>query len=301
MVTTSNIPALLLPGNRKIKGMYRDMPKQWTRIYARGQSHMEAERTVHVRYMPLPQLKTEGAAVVSDNNAGQRFTYNHVHVSFGSGYSFSREAIDDNLYKSSFNPANLGLAKTFNQMREVQGAAPLNTGQVLNPSLGGDNLPLFHTSHPVDGYTVANTASTQFGLNESSQAMAANMIRRFRDNAGLFFGSQAKTLVVPVNLRQVAMRLLMTERRPGTADNDINTYNESGDMSGGYVVMDYLTNPYSWFMLSDAGGLICLDRTPFETSMQVEALTNNLIIWGYERYYMGVDDWRLGVGFFPSY
>ena len=299
-ISTSQIPALLLPGVRKIKGDYKEMPVQWTAIYARGVSHMEAEKTVHVRYLPLPQLKTTGAPTTFDNLAGQRFAYNHLHVAFGLGYSFTREALKDNLYKTSFNAANLGLARSFRQMKEIMGAATLNSGNVLTPGLGGDNLPLFSTAHPVDGYVVANTPLNQIGLNENSLLMANNMIRRFRDNAGLLYGSQGKKLVVPVELRHVAKRLLETELRPGTTDNDVWSVKENNDLRDGYVVLDFLTSPYAWFVLSDAGGLICLEREPFETSMQTDFTTDNLLVKAYERYYMGIDDWRCAWGSFAT-
>jgi hypothetical protein len=202
-ITTSQIPALLLPGVRQIKGLYREMDTQWTKIYAKGPSNMEAERTVHVRYLPLPQLKLAGTPTQFDNLAGQRFTWNHLHVVFSLGYAFTEEALDDNLYKSAFDAANLGLARSFRQMKEINAAAPLNTGNVLNATIGGDNLPLFATNHPVDGYQVPNTPAVQVGLNENSLILANNMIRRFRDEAGLLFGSQGKKLVVP-SLRHVA-------------------------------------------------------------------------------------------------
>jgi hypothetical protein len=299
-ISSSQIPALLLPGVRKIKGDYQDMPQQWSMIYAKGVSHMEAEKTVHVRYLPLPQLKTTGAPTQFDQNAGQRFSYNHIHIAFGLGYSFTREALKDNLYKTSFNAANLGLMRSFRQMKEIVGAATLNTGQTLNPTIGGDNLPLFSTQHPVDGYTVANTPATQVGLNENSLTMANNMIRRFRDNAGLLYGSQGKKLVVPVELRHVAKRLMETQLRPGTTNNDTWSVKENDDLRDGYVVMDFLTSPYAWFVLSDAGGLIYLEREPFETSMQTDFTTDNLMVKAYERFYMGYDDWRCAVGFYPT-
>jgi hypothetical protein len=299
-ITTSQIPALLLPGVRKLKGEYPEMPVQWRSIYAVGQSSMEAEKTVHLRFLPLPQLKGTGQPTQFDNGAGQRFTYNHIHVAFGLGYAFTREALKDNLYKTSFSAANLGLARSFKQMKEIMGAAPLNSGNVLNSQIGGDNLALFSTAHPVDGYTVPNTPTVQVGLNEGSLLMASNMIRRFRDNAGLLGGYQARKLVVPVELRHVAKRIVETELRPGTADNDIASIKENNDLRDGYVVLDFLTSPYAWFMLSDAGGLICLEREPFETSMQTDFTTDNLMVKAYERYYMGYDDWRLGVGVFPT-
>lgn len=297
-VTTSQIPSLLVPGARKIKGLYREMETQWRKIYAIGPSNMEAERTIHVRYLGLPQLKLAGTPTQMDNLAGQRFTWNHLHVVFSLGYAFTEEALDDNLYKNAFDAANLGLARSFRQMKEINGAAPLNTGNVLNATIGGDNLPLFSTVHPVDGYTVPNTPATPVGLSENTLALGNNMIRRFRDEAGLLFGCQGKKLVVPVELRHVAKRLMETELRPGTTNNDTWSIKESDDLRDGYVVMDFLTSPYAWFLLSDAGGLICLDRKPFRTEIQTDFSTNNLMVKGTERYYIGWDDWRLG---FASY
>lgn len=299
-VTTSQIPALLLPGVRKLKGQYREMETQWKKIYAIGPSNMEAERTVHVRYLGLPQLKLAGTATQMDNLSGQRFTWQHIHVNFSLGYAFTEEALDDNLYKSAFDAANLGLARSFRQLKEINGAAPLNTGNVLNATSGGDNLPLFSPVHPVDGFLVPNTPITPTGLNEATVAMAANMTRRFRDEAGLLFGCQAKKGVVPVEQRHVAKRIWETELRPGTNNNDVWSIKESDDLRDGYVVLDFLTSPFAWFLLSDAGGLICLDRKPFRTEIQTDFSTNNLMVKGSERYYIGTDDWRLGVGVYST-
>ena len=299
-ITTSQIPALLLPGARKVKGLYREMETQWKKIYEIGPSNMEAEKTIHVRYLPLPLLKQQGTPTQMDQLAGQRFVWNHLHVVFSLGYAFTEEALDDNLYKSAFDAANLGLARSFRQMKEINGAAPLNTGNVVNATVGGDNLALFSTAHPVDGYTVPNTPTTAVGLQENTLMLANNMIRRFRDEAGLLFGCQGKKTVVPVELRHVAKRLHETEARPGTTNNDIWSIKESDDLRDGYVVLDFLTSPYAWFVLSDAGGLICLDRKPFRTEVQTDFATNNLMVKGTERYYIGVDDWRLGFGAYPT-
>ncbi len=299
-VTTSQIPSLLVPGVRKVKGLYREMDTQWKKIYSIGNSNMEAERTVHVRYLGLPQLKLAGTPTQMDNLAGQRWTWNHIHITFSLGYAFTEEALDDNLYKNAFDAANLGLARSFRQMKEINGAASLNTGNVLNALAGGDNLPLFSTAHPVDGFTVPNTPFTPMGLNENTLAGANNMVRRFRDEAGLLAGFQGKKLVVPVELRHVAKRLMETELRPGTTNNDVWSLKESDDLRDGYVVMDFLTSPYAWFVLSDATGLICLDRKPFRTEIQTDFATNNLMVKGTERYYIGWDDWRLGVGVYST-
>jgi hypothetical protein len=299
-VTTSQIPALLLPGVRKLKGDYPEIKAQWPLIYSRGVSHMEAEKTVHVRYLPLPQLRLSGQPAVFDNNAGQRFVYNHIHIEFSQGYAFTRIALKDNLYKTSFNAANLGLVRVFRQMKEIVAASVLNTGNVVNPATGADNLPLFAVNHPVDGGVVANTSSTQMGLNEVGLMVATNMIRRFRNNANILDSFQGKKLVVPVEQRHVAKRLMETELRPGTSNNDVWSIKENNDLNDGYVVMDFLTSPYAWGVMSDAGGLIYLEREAFETSMQTDFTTSNLMVLGYERYYLGPDDFRCGVFFYPT-
>lgn len=299
-VTTSQIPALLLPGVRKLKGDYPEIKAQWPLIYSRGVSHMEAEKTVHLRYLPLPELRQAGQPAIFDNNAGQRFVYNHIHVEFALGYAFTRIALKDNLYKSSFNPTNIGLMRVFRQMKEIQAAGVLNTGNVTNAAIGADNLPLFATNHPVDGGTVPNAFTTQIGLNETALMLANNMVRRFRNNANILDSFQGKKLVVPVELRHVGKRLMETELRPGTTNNDIWSVKENNDLSDGYVVMDFLTSPYAWFVLSDAGGLIYLEREPFESSMQTDFTTDNLMVKGYERYYVGYEDFRLGVGVYPT-
>jgi hypothetical protein len=299
---TSQIAALLLPGVREIKGRYKEISggSQWAQIFAQGKSDMQQERTVHVRYLGLPALKQQGGQTNFDNGAGQRFTYVHLHLAVGLGYAFTREAIDDNLYKSQFDPTNLGLIRSFRAFKEIVAADVLNQGNVYNPAVGGDGVALFATNHPVDGFSVANMPTVQVGLNEASLLMANNMIRRFRDNAGILISAQAKKLVVPIELRHVAKRLLETPLRPGTSNNDVNTVKDNEDIREGYIAMDYLTSPYAWFVLSDQGGLIYLERKPFETSMQVEFTTDNLLVKAYERYYLGYDDWRAGWGSYAT-
>lgn len=299
-VTSSQIPALLLPGVRKITGDYNQIPTQWSQVFAQSHSDLQVERTVSARYLPLAGLKNQGMPTNFDSGAGQRYVYSHIHVAIGLGYSFTREAIDDDLYKQQFDPTNLGLIKSFRQTKEIIAADVFNSGATYNPAIGGDGVALFSTAHPVDGATVANTPANPVGLNEASLLYLNNLIRRFRDNAALLIGAQGKKLLVPVELRHVAKRLLETPLRPGTANNDINAIKENQDLTDGYLVMDFLTSPYAWFVCSDQGGFIYLERVPFETSMQVDFTTDNLLVKAYERYYLGWDDWRCGAGSFPT-
>src|ERR1700722_5071268 len=167
-VSTAQIPALLLPGVRKIKGDYAEIPTQYSQVFAEYQSDLQVERTLSNRYLPLAALKNQGMPANFDQAAGQRYVYNHVHVAIGLGYSFTRESIDDNLYKKQFDPTNLGLIKSFRQTKEIISADVFNQGNTVNPTIGGDAGALFSTAHPIDGGTVPNTPFNQIGLNEAT-------------------------------------------------------------------------------------------------------------------------------------
>jgi hypothetical protein len=299
-VTTSQIPSLLLPGLREVKGRYAKREAEYSLIFSKGKSNLQVEKTVHTRLLGLPALKAQGQGVTFDNNSGTRFTYSHLHQVVGLGYTFTEEAIDDNLYKSQFDPSNMGLEDSFLQFKEILGANVFNNGTTYNPAIGGDGLPLFSTGHLVDGNTIANTPTVQLGLNEATLDMGTNMVRAYRDYANLLIAAKVTRLLVPVALRRVAMRLMETELRPGTADNDINARKEGGDFGEKYIVNDFLTSPYSWFLLTDKPGFIYLERKPFDISMQVDFVTNNLLVKATERYYIGYDDWRAAWGSFPT-
>ena len=301
-VALSSIANLLMPGLREVTGRYQQISRQYDKIFDHMKSEMALERTVEARYLGYAQLKNEGQSTAFDNNAGQRFTYNQEHIEIALGYAITRKAIDDNLYKTQFQPSNLGLMESFNQTKEIYGANVLNTGNVYNPSVGGDGQALFSAAHPVDGATYANTPSVQVDLNESTLLSAMISIRRnFVDQAGLKFYARGRKLIVPPELEPVAIRLLNTDLRPGTADNDTNAIRSTaGGLSEGYMVCDFLTSPYAWFLLTNVKGLAYMERIPFETDMQVEFTTDNLLVKGYERYSFGAYNPRAAYGAFPT-
>jgi phage major head subunit gpT-like protein len=301
-VTLSAIKDLLFPGLREVTGKYQQIPRQWDKIFDSTKSEMALERTAENRYLGLAQLKTEGAPTTFDNNAGERFVYNQEHIEIALGYAITRKAIDDNLYKTQFQPSNLGLMESFNQTKEIYGANILNTGSTFNAAIQGDGVSLFNTAHPVDGGTYPNRPSADVDLNEATLINAMVSIRRnFVDQANLKFFARAKKMVIPPELEQVAIRLLNTELRPGTADNDVNAIRSTaGGLSEGYVVNDYLTSTFAWFLLTNVKGLVHMERIPFETDMQVEFTTDNLLVKGYERYSFGYYNPRAGWGTFPT-
>ena len=301
-VNLSAIKDLLLPGLRGVEGKYEMIPSQYDKIFTKHESKMALERTAEMRYLGLAQLKTEGGQTVFDNNAGERFVYNQEHTEIALGYAITRKAIDDNLYKTQFHPSNLGLIESFQQTKEIYGANLLNTATTYNASVGGDGVALCSTAHPIDGGTVANTPTIQVDLNEATLLNGMNSVRtNFRDQAGLKVFARARKLIVPPQLEPVAIRLTKTELRPGTADNDVNAIvSTAGGLPEGYMTNDFLTSAFAWFLLTNIDGLSYMERVKFETDMQVDFVTDNLLVKGYERYSFGYYNWRSIFGSFPT-
>ena len=301
-VNLSQIKDLLLPGLRGVEGKYEQIPSQYDKIFTKHDSKMALERTAEMRYLGLAQLKTEGGQTAFDNGAGERFIYNQEHTEIALGYAITRKAIDDNLYKTQFTPSNLGLMESFQQTKEIFGANLLNTAQTYNSAVGGDGVALCSTAHPIDGGTVANTPAIQVDLNEATLLNSMIGIRtNFKDQAGLKVFARARKLVIPPQLEPVAIRLTKTELRPGTADNDTNAIlTTAGGLPEGYMVNDFLTSAYAWFLLTNIDGLSYMERIKFETDLQVDFVTDNLLVKGYERYSFGYYNWRSIFGSFPT-
>jgi len=299
-VNLSSIRDLLLPGLRGLTGEYDMIPKQWDKIFDKGKSDMAVERTATMRYLGLAQSKNEGQATAFDNASGERFVYNQEHTEIALGYAITRKAVDDNLYKKQFRPSNLGLNDSFNQTKEILGANVLNNAATYQTTIGGDGVALCSTAHPIDGGTVPNRPTTELDLNESALQSALLQIRLFKNQAGLKIMARGRKLVVPPQLEYVAARLLKTELRPGTADNDVNATLVTGGLPDGYVVMDFLTSAFSWFVLTDKPGLLYLERVGYETDMQTDFSTDNLLVKGYERYSFGYFDPLAIWGTFPT-
>ena len=301
-INLSQIKDLLLPGLRGLTGKYEQIPRQWPKVFTKFNSDMALERTAEMRYLPVAMLKTEGGQTKFDNNSGERYIFNQEHLEIAIGFAITRKAIDDNLYKSQFHPSNLGLQESFSQAEEIYAANVLNTATTYNASVGGDGVALCSPAHPIDGGTYANTPTTQIGLNEASLLNAMISVRtNFKDQAGLRMFSRFRKLLTPPALEPVAIRLTKTELRPGTVDNDVNAIlSTAGGIPEGYEVLDFLTSNYAWFGLTNVAGLAMMNRKPYETDMQVDFITDNLLVKGYQRYSFSYFNPRAIWGSFPT-
>ena len=301
-VNLSAIKDLLLPGLRGIEGKYEMIPSQYDKIYEKFDSKLALERTAELRFLGYAQMKTEGGQTAFDNGAGERYIWNQEHTEIGLGYAITRKAIDDNVYKTQFHPSNLGLIESFQQTKEIFAANLFNTATTYNTAVGGDGVAILSTAHPTDFGNIANTPTTQVDLNESTLLNAMVSIRvNFRDQAGLkIFARGRKLLIAPQN-EPVAIRLTKTELRPGTNDNDVNAIlTTAGGLPEGYITNDYLTNAPWWFLLTNIQGLSWMQRIAFETDMQVDFVTDNLLVKAYERYSFSYNNWRSIYGSTPT-
>lgn len=286
-INRSQIRDLLLPGLAEITGKYDDLPTRYTQIFDTGSSKMAIERIAEVRYTGLAQLKSEGGATVFDNAPGERFVFNIEHRAVGLGFAITREALDDNLYRDNFNPQSMGLMESFAQTKEIFAANILNTATTFNPLVGGDGVALCATNHPIDNGSYANRPTVDLDLNEAALETALNQIRVFPDQAGLISMTRGRKMVVPIALQWAAERLTKTELRVGTNNNDVSALFTTGALPDGYVVNEFLTSNFAWYILTNVKGLKYYNRVPFEMDMQVDPTTGNLLVMGYERYGLG--------------
>jgi hypothetical protein len=303
-VALSQIRDLLLPGLWGISGKYPMIERQWPKVFRQTNSDMALERRAAIRYLGFAQLKQEGAPTAFDNAAGQRYVYNAEHFEIGLGYAITRKAIDDNLYKSEFGPSNDGLMESFKETEEIYAANVFNTSTTFNTAIQGDGVALLSTAHPIDppNANIANRPSPDVDLNETSLLNALITIRStWLDNAGLKIHARGRKVLVPPNLEPIALRLFRSELRPGTAQNDVNAILGMNDsLKEGFMVWDYLTSSYAWFILTNHDGLIFFHRKPFEMDMSVEFTTDNLLVKGYQRYVPTYYDFRSVWGTVPT-
>ena len=281
----------LLPGLNALFGLeYAKYGEQHKEIYETETSERSFEEEVKLSGFSAAPVKNEGAAIAYDN-AQEAFTARYTHETIALGFSITEEAVEDNLYDSLSSRYTKALARGMAYTKQVKGAAILNTGFTAGVTYG-DGVTLFSTAHPlISGGVNSNRPATPADLNETSLENAVIQIAAWTDERGLLIAAKPKKLVVPPALQFVATRLLETELRVGTADNDINAIKNNGSIPGGYTVNNFLTDTNAWFLLTDVpNGLKHFVRSPLANSMDGDFDTGNVRYKARERYSFGVSD-----------
>ena len=280
----------LLPGLNALYGLeYEKYENEHSEIYETETSDRSFEEEVKLSGFGAAPVKAEGAAISYDN-AQEHYTARYNHETVAMGFSITEEAMEDNLYDSLSARYTKALARAMAYTKQTKAAALLNTGFTSFNS--GDGVTLFSTSHPtVGGGTNANRLATNADLNETSLEQAVIDIAAFTDERGLLIAARPRKLIVPPALMFVATRLLQTELRTGTADNDTNALRSNGSIPEGYRVNHYLTDTDAFFITTDIpNGMKHFERTTMATSMDGDFDTGNVRYKARERYSFGVSD-----------
>lgn len=285
----------LLPGLNALFGLeYKKYGEEHKEIFETETSERSFEEETKLSGFTAAPVKNEGSAIAYDN-AQEAWTARYVHETIAMGFSLTEEAIEDNLYDSLSSRYTKALARGMAYTKQVKAAAILNNAFSGGPTYG-DGVSLCNTAHPlVSGGTNSNTFASGADLNETSLEAAVIQIGGWTDERGLLIAAKARKLIVPRALQFVATRLLETELRVGTNDNDINAIKNNGAVAEGYTINNYLTDTNAWFLTTDVpNGLKHFVRTPLQTSMDADFDTGNSRYKARERYSFGVSD-PLGV------
>jgi hypothetical protein len=284
----------LLPGLNALFGLeYAKYGEEHKEIFEAETSDRSFEEETKLSGFSAAPVKNEGSAIEYDN-AQETWTARYTHETIAMGFSVTEEAIEDNLYDSLSSRYTKALARAMAYTKQVKAAAVLNSA--FSGTTYGDGKVLCATDHPlVSGGVNSNTLAVAADLNETSLEAAIIQVAGWTDERGLLIAAKPRKLVIPPALQFVATRLLETEGRVGTADNDINAIRNNGAIPEGYAINHYLTDTNAWFLMTDVpNGLKHFVRTPMQTSMDADFDTGNSRYKARERYSFGVSD-PLGV------
>ena len=284
----------LEPGLNALFGLeYKQYENQHAEIYTTESSDRAFEEEVMLSGFAQAQVKAEGSGVTFDN-AQETFTARYTHETVALAFSITEEAIEDNLYDRLASRYTKALARSMAQTKQVKAVNPLIQGLPTTDNYdSGDGVSLFNTAHPTISGTVANTLATQADLNETSLEQCLIDIAAMKDERGLKSAARGMKMIIPSELQFTAERLMKSDKRVGTADNDINAVRSMGMVPQGYVVNNFLTDTDAFYIITDVpNGMKYFERAAIKTGMEGDFDTGNMRYKARERYSFGVSDFR---------
>ena len=284
----------LEPGLNALFGLeYKQYENQSSEIYTNESSDRAFEEEVMLSGFAQARVKPEGSGVAFDQ-AQETFTARYTNETIALAFAITEEAIEDNLYDRLASRYTKALARSMSQTKQVKGAAPLNNGlPSLSSFTSGDGVQLFSTAHPTLAGTFQNTLTTQADLNETSLEQALIDVAAMTDERGLKIAAKGVKMIIPSALQFVAERLMKSQGRVSTADNDINAIRSMGMIPQGYRVNNYLTDTDAFFISTDVpNGMKHFNRAPLTTKMEGDFDTGNVRYKARERYVFGASDFR---------
>ena len=291
-ISRSQLVKELEPGLNALFGLeYARYENQHEAIYDIETSDRAFEEEVMLSGFGNASVKPEGTSVSFDD-ATESYTARYTHETIALAFAITEEAVEDNLYDKISSRYTKALARSMSNAKQVKAANVLNNG-FSSSYTGGDGVELFSTAHPTTGGNVKNELSTAADLNETSLEQALIDIAGITDDRGLKVALNGMKMIIPVNLQFVAERLMKSNQRVGTADNDTNAHRSMGMIPQGYVVNNYLTDTDAFFIKTDApNGMKHFQRAAISTKMEGDFETGNVKYKARERYSFGWSDWR---------
>jgi hypothetical protein len=292
-ITRSQLLKELEPGLNALFGLeYNRYDNEHKEIFDEESSERAFEEEVMLYGFEQAPVKGEGSAIAYDQ-AGEAFTARYTHETIALAFAITEEAVEDNLYDKLSARYTRALARSMSNTKQVKAAAVLNNA-FSSSYAGGDGVSLVNSAHPTAmGGNWSNTLATQADLNETSLEQALIDISLFIDERGLKVALRGMKLILPPQLQFTAQRLLKSEQRVGTADNDINAIRSGSYLPDGFAVNHFLTDPDAWFVKTDApNGLKHFVRSPLKTALEGDFDTGNVRYKARERYSFGWSDPR---------
>ena len=293
-ISRSQLVKELEPGLNALFGLeYNRYENQHAEIYTNENSDRAFEEEVMLSGFGNAQVKGEGAGVSFDD-AQETFTARYTHETVALAFAITEEAIEDNLYDRLAARYTKALARSMSNAKQVKAVEPLINGLPgVDTFKSGDGESLFGVSHPTVAGTFKNTLSTQADLNETSLEQSMIDIAKMTDERGLRIAARGLKMIIPSELQFTAERLMKSQGRTGTADNDINAIVSMGMVPQGYRVNNYLTDSDAFYILTDVpNGMKMFTRAPLNTAMEGDFDTGNVRYKARERYSFGVSDPR---------
>lgn len=290
-ISRAQLQKELEPGLNALFGLeYKNYAEEHKEIFETENSDRSFEEEAKLSGFGAAPTKAEGESITYDS-AQEAWSTRYTHETVAMGFSITEEAMEDNLYDKLSGRYVKALARAMAYTKQVKGADVLNNA--FSGTTYGDGKVLCATDHPLVGGGVnSNRPTVAADLNETSLEAAVIDISRYNDERGLLISAKPKKLILPPQLQFVATRLLETQGRVQTADNDINALANNGSIPQGYSVNNYLTDPNAWFLMTDIpNGLKHFVRVPLSNGLTDNDFdTGNARYKARERYSFGVSD-----------
>ena len=293
-ISRSQLVKELEPGLNALFGLeYKRYENQHAEIYTNETSDRAFEEEVMLSGFGNAQVKGEGSGVSFDD-AQETYTARYSHETVALAFAITEEAIEDNLYDRLAARYTKALARSMSNAKQVKSVEPLINGLPSTDTFdSGDGVSLFNTAHPTINGSFKNTLTTQADLNETSLDQSMIDIAKMTDERGLRIAARGVKMIIPSELQFTAERLMKSQGRTGTADNDINAIVSMGMVPQGYRVNNYLTDSDAFYILTDVpNGMKMFTRAPLTTAMEGDFDTGNVRYKARERYSFGVSDFR---------